>query len=49
MAVSYSFLRSDDIVKTEDIDFITLCQVSSLYYNTFYTIRKVIHKLLFHV
>ena len=33
MAVDYSFLRSDDIVKTEDTDFIASCQVnSSLHY-----------------
>ena len=29
MAIGYSFLYDDDIVKTEDADFITLCQVSS--------------------
>ena len=29
MAVGYNFLHSDDIVKTEDADFITSCQVSS--------------------
>ena len=29
MAVSYSFLCGDNIVQTEDINFITLCHVSS--------------------
>ena len=36
-------LHGDNIVKTEDANFIALHQVnSSLHYNTFYTARKVI-------
>ena len=29
MAIGYSFLRGDDVVKTEDANFIASCQVSS--------------------
>ena len=29
MAIGYSSLHGDDIVKTEDAEFITSCQVSS--------------------
>ena len=32
MAVGYSFLCGDDIVKTEDADFIALCQLNSSLY-----------------
>ena len=44
MAIVYNFLRSDDIVKTQDVDFITLFFTLE----NFYTI-SLFNKLSFQV
>ena len=35
MTIGYSFLHGDNVVRTEDVNFITSYQMSSLHLNTF--------------
>ena len=50
LAIIYRFFCTDDTGKTEDHNFITLCQVSSsIHKEHFYTKSKIVYKLSFHV